>query len=84
MMHEVSLIYEVLLHVEQASRQGGMNKVTIIKLTIGEQMMVMPEALQFAFDTLRKGPAAEAELKWEIIEGIYFYIDYIEGEESSD
>lgn len=83
-MHEVSLIYEVLLHVEQASRQEGIDKVTTIKLTIGNQMMVMPEALQFAFDTLRKEPAADAELKWEIVEGNDFYIDYIEGEEASD
>lgn len=80
-MHEVSLIYEVLVQVEQAAQEEVVGRVSIIKLKIGENMMVMPEALQFAFDTLRKGATAEAELQWEMVEGFDVYIDYIEGEE---
>lgn len=80
-MHEVSLIHEVLMIVEEVAEQERLSRVISINLMIGESLCVMPEALEFAFQCLKNGPLLEqAELVWEFCPGREFTITYIEGD----
>lgn len=79
-MHEVSLIYEVLLIVEEAAKEKDLSSVTLVKLVFGKSLCVMPEALEFAFQSLKRGITQNAVLEWEQCPGRDFYISYIEGD----
>jgi hydrogenase nickel incorporation protein HypA/HybF len=58
-MHELSIMESALgLAVEQA-RQAGAKRVHVIRLRIGALSGVVPEALEFAFEALTPGTAAE-------------------------
>ena len=58
-MHEISLIEQVLeIAIEQAKKRGG-NRIHQLNMRLGEISGVVPEALQFAFDSLKSGTAAE-------------------------
>ena len=58
-MHEVSLMSGILEAVEQAAREAGAQRVTVIALTIGDMTEVVPESLSFAFEALSEGTMAE-------------------------
>ena len=51
-MHELSLVQGIFDSVIPVARQNGATKITGIKLTIGEMTMVVPEAMEFAFEAL--------------------------------
>ncbi|HJI99764.1 MAG TPA: hydrogenase maturation nickel metallochaperone HypA [Coriobacteriaceae bacterium] len=51
-MHELSLVQGIFDSVVPVARQNGATKITNIKLTIGEMTMVVPEAMEFAFEAL--------------------------------
>lgn len=51
-MHELSLIQGIFESVIPVARQNGATKITKITLTIGEMTMVVPEAMEFAFEAL--------------------------------
>lgn len=51
-MHELSLVQGIFDSVVPIARQNGATKITGIKLTIGEMTMVVPEAMEFAFEAL--------------------------------
>lgn len=51
-MHELSLIQGIFDSVIPVARQNGATKITNIKLKVGEMTMVVPEAMEFAFETL--------------------------------
>ncbi|MHB0859925.1 hydrogenase maturation nickel metallochaperone HypA/HybF [Paenibacillus sp. SEL3] len=80
-MHEVSLMYEIIQTVQNTAKEHDINKVTSIELTIGDQLSILPEALFFAFECLKKGTILkDSIIKWEISPGHEFYLAYIEGE----
>src|SRR3569832_2378609 len=58
-MHELSIMDSALtMALEQAEKAGAL-QVHVIRLRIGTLSGVVPEALQFAFETLAPGTIAE-------------------------
>jgi hydrogenase nickel incorporation protein HypA/HybF len=51
-MHEFGLMQSVLENVETSAREAGADRVTEIRLVIGEMREVIPEAMEFAFEAL--------------------------------
>lgn len=51
-MHELSLIQGTLDSVLPVARQNGATRITNITLRVGEMTMVVPEAMEFAFEAL--------------------------------
>lgn len=75
-MHETALMAEVLKTVQQSALENNLSKVTKIKLAIGKLSMALPEALNFAFQVLKKGTVCEeAELEIESKEIILLCLD---------
>lgn len=68
-MHELSLIQGIFDSVIPVARQNGATKITNIKLRVGEMTMVVPEAMEFAFEALSEDdPMLEGcELELEFI-----------------
>jgi hydrogenase nickel incorporation protein HypA/HybF len=65
-MHELSIASSVLEKVLEETKKHGGGKVTEIKLQIGKLSHIMPDALDFAFQTLAEGtPAAKARIDIE-------------------
>ena len=61
-MHELAIMDSALnLALEQAEKAGA-TRVLVVRLRIGSLSGVVPEALQFAFETLAPGTAAEGAL----------------------
>jgi hydrogenase nickel incorporation protein HypA/HybF len=58
-MHEYSIMQCALQQALGEARRAGAARVHEIRLRIGRLSGVVPDALQFAFDTLRRGTAAE-------------------------
>jgi hydrogenase nickel incorporation protein HypA/HybF len=58
-MHEVSLMQSVLSMAFEQARTHNATKITTITLHIGALAGVVPEALDFAFESLKKGTIAE-------------------------
>ena len=80
-MHEISIMYSILTMIEESAKENGIKKVSKIKLVIGTQRLVMPEALYFAFEQLKREPIEQdAVLEMEERIGRDLYIDYFEGE----
>ena len=51
-MHELSLMQGVFDSIVPVAKQNGASRITAIKLRIGEMTMVVPEAMEFAFEAL--------------------------------
>lgn len=67
-MHEASLIKDVLDTSLLTMRRAGGSSIRVVKLRVGALAGVVPEALQFAFDSLKSGTAAEdsqLEIDWK-------------------
>jgi hydrogenase nickel incorporation protein HypA/HybF len=58
-MHELSIAQSMLEIVEKEAAPFNKAKVTLIKLRIGKFSGVVPDALRFAFEIIRKGSVAE-------------------------
>jgi hydrogenase nickel incorporation protein HypA/HybF len=58
-MHEASLMQEVLEIAVREARVAGGQAISRIRLRVGALAGVVPEALQFAFDALVPGTLAE-------------------------
>jgi hydrogenase nickel incorporation protein HypA/HybF len=58
-MHEFGLMQSVLENVETSAREAGAEKVTEIRLVIGDMREVVSEAMEFAFDALAPGTLSE-------------------------
>lgn len=54
-MHELSLIQSVMETAESHCRRHGLNRVTALKLVVGQYTAALPEALNFAFEALKEG-----------------------------
>lgn len=67
-MHEASIALSLLDIVTEKCKEEGYNRVNSIRIRIGRASGVLPEALSFAFDALKRDTVAEdAEL---IIESV--------------
>jgi hydrogenase nickel incorporation protein HypA/HybF len=63
-MHEMAIAASVVEHVLDVARRSGAVRVTVVELEIGALQLVVPEALQMAFEAATQGTLAEgAELK---------------------
>lgn len=79
-MHEVSLVQSVFKDVAESARINGVSRITKVKLVIGRDCLVLPGALLFAFEQLKREPLTpDAELVIEERTGRDLYIDYYEG-----
>ena len=58
-MHEVSIIQNVIEIVTQKAIENNLTKINKVSLRIGELSGVMPESLNFAFDSCIKGTMLE-------------------------
>ncbi len=58
-MHEVSIALNVLEIVSEQCRKEGYNRINSINLRIGKASGIMPDALIFAFDAIKKDTIAE-------------------------
>jgi hydrogenase nickel incorporation protein HypA/HybF len=58
-MHELSIAQSLLEVVEKEAAPFNKAKVTLIKLRVGKLSGVVPDALRFAFEIIRKGSVAE-------------------------
>ncbi|WP_019123736.1 hydrogenase maturation nickel metallochaperone HypA [Brevibacillus massiliensis] len=80
-MHEIGLMTEIMSIVHSAAKDAGINSVEKIKVVIGKELMVFPDALQFAFSCLKRQPCTEFTiLEIESRHGLEFYVDYLEGD----
>lgn len=67
-MHEFSLAQSVLTSVLDAAQAAGAQRVTRIRLVVGEMTQVVEEAMRFAMDALSEDTLAQgAELEMEIV-----------------
>ena len=58
-MHELSIMQSALSIALEQARQAGATRVHSIRLRIGALSGVVPDALEFAFEALTPGTAAE-------------------------
>jgi len=58
-MHEVSIMQNTLELAEEYARKADCKEVLAIRLRVGLFSGVVPEALEFAFDVLKKGSMME-------------------------
>lgn len=61
-MHEASIAYELLNIATNECTKNGYIKIESIKITIGRATGIVPQALLFAFNALKEGTAANANL----------------------
>ena len=65
-MHEVSIALDLLDIVTKQCRESGYSKIDSVNLRIGRASGIMPDALVFSFDAIKKDSVAEdAALKIE-------------------
>jgi hydrogenase nickel incorporation protein HypA/HybF len=65
-VHELSLVASVFDILEEKAREHGAARVTKIVLKVGVMSGVVPDLLESAFDTYKKGTLAE-EARLEIV-----------------
>lgn len=58
-MHELSLIASVFDVLEEKAREQGAARVTAVVLRVGAMSGVVPDLLESAFDSYKKGTLAE-------------------------
>jgi hydrogenase nickel incorporation protein HypA/HybF len=58
-MHEVGIASSILEKVLAETRSRGGGRVLNVRIRVGQLNHVMPDSLQFAWETLRRGTAAE-------------------------
>jgi len=58
-VHELSIMQSALSLALESARQAGATRVHSIRLRIGALSGVVPDALEFAFEALTPGTAAE-------------------------
>lgn len=63
-MHEMAIAASVVEHVLEVAQQNGAARVSAVELEVGVLQLIVPEALQLAFEAASQGTLAQhAELK---------------------
>lgn len=72
LMHEISIMQDTMqLAIEHLQKSGG-SEIHSIRIRVGLLSGVVPEALEFAFDSLKADtPAANATLEFEKMPGLF-------------
>ncbi len=80
-MHEVSIADALLRQVEETASRHGLRAVQSVGVCVGDLSGVVPDALSFAFEVLRRGSVAgEASLQIRASAGDDLRLEWIEGE----
>ncbi|HOO16161.1 MAG: hydrogenase maturation nickel metallochaperone HypA [Phycisphaerae bacterium] len=58
-MHEMAIAASLVEHVLEVAQQNGAARVSAIELEIGALQLVVPEALELAFQAVTQGTLAE-------------------------
>lgn len=67
-MHEVGIMTEAVRMASESAQAAGAKHVTVLKLRIGALSGVVPEAMQFAWDVVRRDTMlATARLEIEAV-----------------
>ena len=70
-MHEVSIMAEAVRMAKESAQAAGASRITTLRLRIGKLSGAVPEALEFAWDVVRRGTIAEtATLEIESVAAI--------------
>jgi hydrogenase nickel incorporation protein HypA/HybF len=70
-MHEVAIMNEAVRMAGESAESAGAKRVTALKLRVGRLSGVVPEAMQFAWDVVRRGTILEdAELQIESVSAV--------------
>jgi len=67
-MHELTMINQIFGLIEEVAKEHDIEKVTRVKLQVGELRQFIPSMLHFAFEAVSKGTVAQ---------GAQLDIDYI-------
>jgi len=71
-VHEASIMEAALQSAEDEARRAGADRITRLRLRVGVLSGVVPEALEFAFESLREGTmAAGAALDIETVPAVF-------------
>lgn len=67
-MHELSITRSLLDQALAEAEKHGARRISRIRLLLGESGSVVPDCVQFYFDQMKKGTAAEeAELEFKTV-----------------
>jgi len=67
-VHELSLVASLFETLEAQAKAHGAARVSLVKLSVGELAGVVPELLESAFDTYKRGTiAGDARLEIEVV-----------------
>ena len=55
-MHELSLMENVMAIIQENAQQNNINRVSKVKIILGQLSMAVPDSLQFAFTVLSEDP----------------------------
>lgn len=67
-MHEFKIIADIFPLLEKVAAESHLQKITLVKLAVGDFRQCQRDFLEFAFETLAAGTiAAQAKLQIEII-----------------
>ena len=58
-MHELGIISNLFTLIDEVAEEHGLRKVTRIKVKLGQLQQIVPEMLQFAFESVSKGSRSE-------------------------
>jgi len=61
-MHELGIIENIFTVIEQVADENQLAKINSVTLKIGHMRQVIPDMLQFAFESVAKGTRAEGSL----------------------
>lgn len=81
-MHELSLVHSICTAVTESARQHGLTRIYRVRLVVGSECLVLPDALLFAFHHLKREPLTpDAVLEIHERPGSAFFIDHFEGDD---
>ena len=59
-MHEVSIMTEAVRMAVESAQAAGARRISGVRLRVGRLSGAVPEAMEFAWDVVRRGTIAEA------------------------
>ncbi|MEY4387837.1 MAG: hypothetical protein RLY20_3120 [Verrucomicrobiota bacterium] len=67
-MHEVAIMTEAVRMASESAQAAGAKRIAVLRLRIGALSGVVPDAMQFAWDVVRRDTMlAEARLEIEVV-----------------